>query len=89
MATVHVTDAFNHPVRGALAQIVGLPFGAVQQPAETAPGTDGTVAFKLTAGPQPQGAGGAIALQVRARKPGDDVLTGVTGTRLVKLSVGS
>jgi len=87
-AQVLVQDAFGHPVRGALVQIVGLPFGAVVQAPEAATGADGTASITLTAGPKLAGAGGAIALQVRARKSGENVLTGVTGTRLVKLSVG-
>jgi hypothetical protein len=31
--------------------------------------------------------GGSIGLSIRARKPGDDVLTGVTAERLAKLPV--
>jgi len=56
--------------------------------AEVATGTDGTASITLTASSQLASAGGAIALQVRARKSGENVLTGVTGTRLVKLDVG-
>jgi hypothetical protein len=88
IAQVLVQDAFGHPVRGALVQIVGLPFGAIAPAPEVATGTDGTASITLTASSQLASAGGAIALQVRARKSGENVLTGVTGTRLVKLSVG-
>jgi len=87
-AQVLVQDAFGHPVRGALVQIVGLPFGAIVQAPEVATGTDGTASITLTAASQLSHAGSAMALQVRARKPGENVLTGVTGTRLVKLDVG-
>jgi hypothetical protein len=87
-AKVLVQDAFGHPVRGALVQVVGLPFGAITQPAEVATGTDGTASIVLTATPQITRAGGAVALSVRARKAGENVLTGVTANRLVKLSVG-
>jgi hypothetical protein len=86
-ANVLVQDAFGHPVRGALVQIVGLPFGAIKQPAEVATGTDGTASIVLTATAELARAGGAMALSVRARKPGDNVLTGVTASRLVKLPV--
>jgi hypothetical protein len=87
-AQVLVQDAFGHPVRGALVQIVGLPFGAIVQAPEVATGTDGTASITLTAASQLAHAGSAMALSVRARKSGENVLTGVTGTRLVKLNVG-
>jgi len=87
-ATFRVLDSSGYPVRGALVQVVALPFGALKPLAEATTRPDGTVTMTLTAtavGLHPPG--GAIALSVRARKPGDNVLTGVTGTRLVELPV--
>jgi hypothetical protein len=87
-ATVHVTDTAGHPVSGALVQVIGLPFGSIKPTAEVPTGADGTARITLAATAQlARVPGGAIALSIRARKNGDNVLAGVTATRLVKLSI--
>ena len=86
--TVRIFDALGDAVSGALVQVTALPFGTVQPSQETP--TDGSGYARITLSgraPLAQSPGGAIALSIRARKPGDDVLTGVTAERLVKLSV--
>jgi hypothetical protein len=87
-ARVTVVDRQQHPVRGVLVQVVALPFGSIKPVAEATTDTTGVATIALTGTAQiAQTPGGAIALSIRARKPGDDVLTGVTATRWVKLDV--
>ncbi|HKI92244.1 MAG TPA: hypothetical protein VJ986_08065, partial [Gaiellaceae bacterium] len=87
-AKITVVDTFKHPVHGALVQVTALPFGSIRQPAEVATDNEGIATIRLTGMPQlAHTPGGAIALSVRARKSGDNVLAGVTAERLVKLDV--
>jgi hypothetical protein len=86
-ARIVILDAFGHPVRGALVQVIPLPYGAVNRPAEVATGADGSASVTLTAGSHFKSAGKLVGLYIQARKSGDNVLAGVTGTRLVNLSV--
>lgn len=89
IAKVVVLDTLGHPVRGALVQIVGLPFGSINQPTETPTGIDGSVSIALTGTAQlAHTPGGAIALSIRARKPGENPLAGITAQRLVQLRIG-
>jgi hypothetical protein len=86
--TVRVSDALGNAVSGALVQVTALPFGTVQPPVETPTDGSGNATVSLTGrAPLAHSPGNAIALSIRARKPGDNVLTGVTAERLVKLDV--
>jgi hypothetical protein len=78
---VTVTDSRGHAVRGALVQVVA-PYGWATAAKETATGKDGIAALALTpkAGHPP-----LVVLYLRARKAGDDVLAGVTASRLVSV----
>ena len=87
-ARFHVSDSQNHPVQGALVFVVGIPFGNTTTPPEQATGADGWVTFvirptsrlKITSnGNQP--------FFVRARKPTDRLIAGVSTRRLVNLAV--
>jgi hypothetical protein len=83
--TVRVTDSRGYAVRGALVQVVA-PYGYVAGVKETATGADGTVALPLTPKAQhPR----VVVLYVRVRKAGDDVLAGVTASRLVSIRLTS
>jgi hypothetical protein len=86
-AHIVISDAFNHPVSGALVQVIPLPYGAVNRPVEVATGGDGSASVTLTAGSHLASAGKLVGLYIQARKSGDNILAGVTGTRLVNLSV--
>jgi len=88
IARFHVSDLQNHSVVGAMVFLVGIPFGNTTTPPEQATGADGWVTFvvkptrhlRLTAhGNQP--------FFVRARKPSDRLIGGVSIRRLVNLSV--
>jgi hypothetical protein len=87
-ARFHVTDSQNHPVQGALVFVLGIPFGNTTTPPEQATGADGWVTFvirptlrlRITSnGNQP--------FFVRARKPTDRLIAGVSTRRLVNLAV--
>jgi hypothetical protein len=88
VARFRVSDLNNHPVQGALVFLIGIPFGNTTTPPEQATGADGYVTFVLrpthklkmrTTRSQP--------FFVRARKPGDRLIGGVSIRRLVNLSV--
>jgi len=89
-ARFRVTDTRGFVVRGALVYMLGLPYGRIGNVAEQQTGTDGWVTFQV----QPTAAlplqnGGALVLFVRARKPGDNLLAGVSTRRLVQVRLGS
>ena len=87
-ARFRVVDTAGHPVRGALVQVVALPFGSIKPTSEATTGADGYATITLSGTAQlAHVPGGAIALSVRARKTGENVLAGITATRLVKLEV--
>lgn len=85
-ARFRITDTRGFVVRGALVYVIPLPYGWTTQPAETMSATDGwaTVTMRATPGLPRRG---AIVMFVRARKPGDFVLTGVSTRRLVQMLV--
>ena len=87
-ARFHVTDSENHPVQGALVFVVGIPFGNTTTPPEQATGADGWVTFVIR--PTSRlvlSAHGNQPFFVRARKPTDRLIAGVSTRRLVNLSV--
>jgi len=88
VARFHVSDLQGHSVAGAMVFLVGIPFGNTTTPAETATDSGGNVTFVVrptfrmhmsTTRNQP--------FFVRARKPGDRLIGGVSIRRLVNLSV--
>jgi Ig domain of plant-specific actin-binding protein len=81
-----VSDSHDHPVAGALVFAVGIPFGSVSTPPETATGPNGyvTLVFHPTRR-APIGRGGGIVFFVRARKAGEPLLGGVSTRRLTFL----
>jgi hypothetical protein len=87
-ARFHVTDSQNHPVQGALVFVVGIPFGNTTTPPEQATGADGWVTFvirptfRLHITPR-----GNQPFFVRARKPTDRLIAGVSTRRLVNLAI--
>jgi hypothetical protein len=84
----HVSDLRGFSVQGALVYAIGLPYGWTRNTPEVA--TDGsgwaTVTFTPTA-KLPIRSGTALVVFVRARKPGDNLLAGVSTRRLVQASV--
>jgi hypothetical protein len=88
-ARFHVSDTKGLSVQGALVYALGLPYGwtynAPEQP------TDASGWATITIQPtrnMPLRRGGDLVLFVRARKPGDNLLAGVSTRRLVQEGLG-
>jgi hypothetical protein len=87
-ARFHVSDTKGLSVQGALVYALGLPYGwtynAPEQP------TDATGWATITIQPTRSMplSRGDLVLFVRARKPGDNLLAGVSTRRLVQVGIG-
>lgn len=81
-----VTDTNGRLIGGALVYVLGLPYGWTSTAPEVATGGDGwaTLTLRPTRGMPHRG---ALVLFVRARKPGDNLLAGVSTRRLVQVSI--
>jgi hypothetical protein len=87
-ARFHVSDLEGHPVTGALVYVLALPYGWMTQPGEQATGSDGWATLQMRPTAQtPIRRGAAVVMFVRARKPGENLLAGVSTRRLVQLLV--
>jgi hypothetical protein len=85
-----VTDTRGYVVRGALVYMIGLPYGRIVTVPEQQTGEDGYVTFQVQPTAKlPLVNGGALVVFVRARKPGDNVLAGVSTRRLVQVRLGA
>ncbi len=87
-----VSDTEDHRVQGALVYVLGTPYNRFSVPPETQTGGDGWVTLQLQ--PTPRLAdqlhrGGKFNFFVRARKPGDSLLAGVSTRRLVQINLSS
>jgi len=86
---IHVSACNGRPVQGALVQTTAIPFNQFSIPPEQATGSDGYASLTLhreayfPASPRQQ----ILAVFVRARKPGDPILAGIAGRRLVSFPV--
>jgi len=85
VARFHVSDTAGHPIQGALVYALGLPYGWLRNAAETPTDSSGwaTITLQPTAA-MPLRRGGELVIFVRARKPGDNLLAGVSTRRLVQ-----
>jgi hypothetical protein len=84
----HVSDTRGFSVQGALVYAIGLPYGWARNTGEVA--TDGSGWATVTFSPTrqlPLRHGTFLVVFVRARKPGDSVLAGVSSRRLVQATV--
>jgi len=89
-ARFRVTDTRGFVVRGALVYMLGLPYGRIGNVPEQPTGTDGWIAFQVQPTARlPLVNGGALVVFVRARKPGENLLAGVSTRRLVQVRLGS
>jgi hypothetical protein len=89
VARFHVVAAKGGCVSGALVYAVGVPFDRLSKQAEVQTGGDGwaTVTFRILPTFQLR-RGNLVVVFVRARKPGESVLAGVSARRLVSVRVG-
>jgi hypothetical protein len=88
-ARFRVSDSEGHPVQGALVFVLGVPYGLFRTPPEQATGSDGWTTFTLSPSSRLRlQRGGAMVFFVRARKPGENLLAGVSTRRLVQLRLG-
>ena len=86
VARFKVTESKGRTVSGVLVYAIALPYGLIRPAGEVTTGADGiaTITFTPTA-KLPKS--GAIQFFVRARKPGDNPLAGVSSRRLVQVKV--
>ena len=84
-----VSDTCGQPVQGALVYAAAVPFGQLAAPPETATGPTGFVSltFHTRAGFPLGPSQRSVAIFVRARKPGEDLLRGIAARRLFSIPI--
>jgi hypothetical protein len=82
-----VTDARGNLVRGALVYGIGLPYGWIRNAPEAVTGPDGWATIQFIPTRLMPLRRAAVVFFVRARKPGDNLLNGVTARRLVQVRI--
>ena len=85
-ARFKVTDTRNRVISGALVYVIGLPYGWTRTAPEQPTGNDGwaTITLVPTAA-MPRVA--SLVMFVRARKPGENLLAGISTRQLVQLRI--
>ena len=85
---LRVTDSHGNLVRGALVYGIGLPYGWIRNAPEAVTGNDGWATIQFIPTRLMPLRRAAVVFFVRARKPGDNLLNGVTARRLVQVRIG-
>ncbi len=83
-ARFHVADTRGFSISGALVYVVGLPYGWVFGSPETATDSTGWATIQIHPTRNMPLRRGDLVMFVRARKPGDSLLAGVSTRRLVQ-----
>jgi hypothetical protein len=86
----HVSDTCGQSVKGALVYATAVPFGQLSTPAEQPTGAAGYVSltFRTLAGFPLGPRQRQVAIFVRARKQGENLLSGISARRLFAIAVG-
>lgn len=86
---IHVSACGGRDVSGALVYLTAVPFAQFSIPAEAATGSDGWVTEVMHQGAQYPASSRQqlLAVFARARKPGDNVLGGISTRRLISFPV--
>jgi hypothetical protein len=86
---VHVSNTCSQPVSGAKVYATAVPFNQVTIPAEVTTGSDGwaSLNFSKMAGFPVSSKQQLLAMFIRASKPGDPALAGISTRRLISLRV--
>jgi hypothetical protein len=85
-ARFRVTDSSGRPVTGALVYAIALPYGRVANAPEVQTDANGYATINLHRAARFSVRRGYIVFFVRARKPGGDLLGGVSTRRLVQVT---
>jgi hypothetical protein len=86
--SVRVTDTRGRLVQGALVLAEGIPFGRVDPSAEAVTGSTGVATITLRPTVRlPLVPNTALQIFLRARKPGENVLAGISTRRLVQIRI--
>ena len=85
-----VSDTCGQPVSGALVYATAVPFGQLSTPPETATGATGfaTLSFRTLSNFPLSRTQRSVAIFVRARKQGENLLTGISARRLFAIQIG-
>ena len=87
---IRVSDTRGRLVQGALVYAAAVPFGRVTTAPETATDSNGIVTLSVRATSRLELIDGfAVQFFLRARKPGDNVLAGVSSRRLVQVGINT
>ncbi|HEY2072769.1 MAG TPA: hypothetical protein VGG88_04265 [Gaiellaceae bacterium] len=87
-ARFHVSDTRGFSISGALVYVLGLPYGWVYGSPETQTDSTGWATIQVRPTRNLPLRRGALVMFVRARKPGDNLLAGVSTRRLVQEPIG-
>jgi hypothetical protein len=84
VARFHVSDTRGFSIQGALVYTIGLPYGWTFNAAEQPTDSHGWATIVIHPTPNMPLRRGDLVMFVRARKPGDNLLAGVSTRRLVQ-----
>jgi hypothetical protein len=82
-----VSDTRGFSIQGALVYALGLPYGWMRSAPEVTTDSTGWATIPINPTASMPLRTGALVIFVRARKPGDPLLAGVSTRRLVQVSI--